>query len=195
MKRVGVIFAQGFEEVEALTVVDMLRRLNVNCDMVGFDEEVTGSHGITVKMDKLISAEFKDYDAIVLPGGLPGANHLKESDRVLELVREMNGAGKIVAAICAAPIVLDAAGILKGKKCTSYPGFAEKFEGADFVDEIVVKDGNIITSRGPATAFAFAFAIAEALGVDTMVLREGTLYNRLMTTWCRPDNFGLTGEW
>lgn len=195
MKRVAVILAQGFEEVEALTVVDMLRRLNVGCDMVGFDEEVRGSHGIVVKADKLISADFEGYDAIVLPGGLPGAIHLKESERVLELVRRMNADEKIVAAICAAPIVLDAAGILKGKRCTSYPGFAEKFEGVIFTDEIVARDGNIITSRGPATAFAFSFAIAEALGIDTKTLREGTLYHKLMTTWCQSDNFGLTGEW
>lgn len=195
MKRVAVLFANGFEEVEALTVVDMLRRLNIGCDMVGFDEEVEGSHGIRIKADKLISTDFSNYDAVVLPGGLPGSTNLRDSDLVLEIVRSMHEEGKIVAAICAAPMVLEAAGILKGKKCTSYPGVAENFEDVKFKSDMVVKDGNIITSRGVATALAFSFAIAEALGVDTRALKEGVLYDKLMTTWCHPEDIGLTSEW
>lgn len=179
MKKIAVILANGFEEVEALTVVDMLRRLNVTCDMVGFEKEVEGSHGIAVKADRLLSDPFEDYDAIVLPGGLPGATNLRDSDRVIELVKKMNAEGKLVAAICAAPMVLERAGVLEGKKCTSYPGVGEKFEGCEYVEDLVVKDGNILTSRGPATAFLFAFSIAEALGICVKDLREGTLYNKV----------------
>lgn len=180
MKKIAVILANGFEEVEALTVVDMLRRLQLTCDMIGFEKEVEGSHGIIVKADRLLSDTFEGYDAIVLPGGLPGATNLRDSEKVIELVKKMNEEGKLVAAICAAPMVLDRAGVLKGKKCTSYPGVGEKFEGCEYVEDFVVKDGNILTSRGPATAFAFAFSIAEELGVCTKALRDGTLYSRVV---------------
>ena len=181
MKRAAVLLAEGFEEVEALTVVDMLRRLDITCDMAGVSEkEVTGSHGIKLTCDRLIGEDIAEYDAVILPGGLPGAANLRDNEEVTGLVKKMYEAGKTVAAICAAPIVLERAGVIEGKAFTAYPGFGERIEGGIFKEDIVVKDGNLITSRGPATAFEFVFAIAEALGADTKVQRDATLYDRFM---------------
>ena len=170
----------GFEEVEGLTVVDMLRRLGIECDIVGKSDDITGSHGIVIKADKLLEEiTVKDYDAVVLPGGLPGATNLRDDEKVISLVKEMNKAGKIVAAICAAPIVLERAGVLEGRGFTAYPGVGEKIEGGNFKEELVVMDGNIITSRGPATSMEFAFSIAEALGVNADSQRKATLWDKV----------------
>ena len=178
--RTAVLFMNGFEEVEGLTVVDMLRRLEIECDIVGKSADITGSHGIVIKADKLLEEiTVKDYDAVVLPGGLPGATNLRDDEKVISLVKEMNKAGKIVAAICAAPIVLERAGVLEGRGFTAYPGVGEKIEGGNFKEELVVMDGNIITSRGPATSMEFAFAIAEALGVNADSQIKATLWDRV----------------
>lgn len=124
MKKVAVMLADGFEEIEALTVVDIIRRANITCDMFSVSSmEVKGAHDIVVKVDKLISEEVKEYDVIVLPGGMPGATNLRDNEEVIGLVKWFNDNKKIVAAICAAPIVLGKAGIIEGKKVTSYPGF------------------------------------------------------------------------
>ena len=123
MKKVAVMLADGFEEIEALTVVDIIRRANITCDMFSVSSmEVKGAHDIVVKVDKLISEEVKEYDVIVLPGGMPGATNLRDNEEVIGLVKWFNDNKKIVAAICAAPIVLGKAGIIEGKKVTSYPG-------------------------------------------------------------------------
>ena len=178
--RAAVIFMNGFEEVEGLTVVDMLRRLDITCDIVGKASEVTGAHSITIKADRLLEEiKSEDYSAIILPGGLPGATNLRDDSKVISLVNEMNKAGKIVAAICAAPIVLERAGVLEGRGFTAYPGVGENIKGGKFKEELVVKDGNIITSRGPATSMEFAFIIAEALGVNADGQIKGTLWDKV----------------
>ena len=167
MKKILVFIADGFEEIEALSVVDVLRRAELKCDLCSIKEEyVRGTH-ITVKSDCIIDNINQDeYDAIVLPGGLPGADNLLDK-RVKDMAIKFNNEGKIVAAICAAPQTLEAFGILDDRKCTSYPGFIKGRDKVNYLeDQIVVTDKNIITSRGPATALEFAFRILEDLGYN-----------------------------
>ncbi|AKA70349.1 DJ-1 family glyoxalase III [Clostridium scatologenes] len=182
MKKAIVLLAKGFEEVEALTVVDVLRRGGVHCITCSIDgeEEVLGSHSIHVKANNLLEkVDVNKYDAVVIPGGMPGASNLRDSEKVIELVKKFNKENKIVAAICAGPIVLGRAGVLDGKKGTSYPGFEEQLGEVVYSEDMVVQDGNIITSRGPATAIYFAFKILESLeGIKIAEnLREAMLLN------------------
>lgn len=167
MKRVLIMLADGFEEVESLTVVDYLRRIDIVCDTVSItnDRIVKGAHQIVVKTDKILEEinNSSVYDALVLPGGMPGATNLRDDDKVINLVREFNEKGKLVGAICAAPIVLQKAGIIDGKRVTSYPGFENELRGANYSEELVVRDGNIITARGPAVAVYFAIEIVKYL--------------------------------
>ncbi|MCK5843642.1 MAG: DJ-1/PfpI family protein, partial [Victivallales bacterium] len=121
-KTVAVLLADGFEEIEAITPIDILRRLEFNVIIAGLSDDVSGAHGIKIDVDKsLDDLSAKNLDAVLLPGGLPGSTHLRDDERVIRLVREMAEAGKIVSAICAAPIVLAKAGLMKGKTCTGYP--------------------------------------------------------------------------
>jgi 4-methyl-5(b-hydroxyethyl)-thiazole monophosphate biosynthesis len=167
MKKVAVLFAEGFEEIEALTVVDIMRRANVTCHMIGIDKiNVLGTHSIQVKCDKTLDNDIKDYDLIVLPGGMPGAKNLQENKKVIEAVKYFNESGKLVSAICAAPIVLGTANIIENRNITSYPGFEDELKGCNYKEDRVVVDGNIITSRGPATAMEFAYKLLEILGND-----------------------------
>lgn len=184
MKQVAVLLAPGFEEGEALLTVDILRRAGITCHTLGIDGNptVTGSHGITVVADKILDDTITGYDMIVLPGGMPGAENLKNSERVIAAVRAFDrDPAKHVAAICAAPMVLKAAGITAGRRLTSYP--AEKyialFDDSSYCDDLVVIDGRMITSRGPATTFAFAFALVDALGGDSAPIRQAMLYDRI----------------
>ena len=168
MKKVLVFLADGFEEIEALSVVDVLRRASLKCDLCSIkDEFVRGTHNIIIQSDCIIDNINQDeYDAIVLPGGLPGADNLLDK-RVKDMAIKFNNEGKIVAAICAAPQTLEAFGILDDRKCTSYPGFIKGRDKVNYLeDQIVVTDKNIITSRGPATALEFAFRILEDLGYN-----------------------------
>ena len=188
-KKIAVLLSQGFEETEALATVDVLRRAGFACDMVSIDAgntgdaalQVTGSHGITVVADKVFE-EMDAYDMVVLPGGLPGAEHLRDDARVIALLRRFDAQGRFIAAICAAPMALKEADIVGSRAVTSYPGarFDALFAGCDYRQELVVRDGNMITSRGPATTLAFAYTLVEALGGDADAMREGMLYNRLM---------------
>ncbi len=177
--KAAILLADGFEEIEALGVVDILRRANIDIDTVSVQEgfDVTSSREICVKADKLF-VNMDQYDMIILPGGA-GAWKLREDPRVIELVQKYDRANKMIAAICAAPMVLGKAGVVKGKKVTSYPG--EEIESylkeATYVNERVVTDGNITTSRGPFTAFDFGYALVERLGKDPADLKEGMLYN------------------
>jgi len=167
MKKAVIILTNGFEEIEALSVVDILRRCEITVDVAGTEENlVEGAHGVKVVPDKhLNDVNIDDYDALILPGGAPGYINLRKNEKVLDLVREAYEKKKLVAAICAAPVVLADAGILKGKKATIYPGMEKEIEkgGGEFIDDLVVHDGNIVTSRGPSTALLFGWKLAEIL--------------------------------
>lgn len=168
MKKAVILLADGFEEIEALTVVDVLRRAGIECCMCSMDKiMVSGSHKIEVKADMLFeNADFSQYDILILPGGMPGAANLRDNLRVVELVRVFHDEKKIIAAICAAPIVLERAGIIKGCCITSHPTVESQLCGCTYRDEIVAEDNNIITSRGPATSIYFALRIVEKLGLS-----------------------------
>lgn len=154
--------AEGFEEIEALTVVDVCRRGGLAVDVVSVtgSPEVTGSHGIAVKADKVFEqAEFDGYDALVLPGGMPGTKNLEAHEGLMGWVDAFYEQGKCVAAICAAPSVLGHRGILKGRRACCYPGFEDHLEGASVTTESVEVSGHVITSRGMGTAIEFGLAI------------------------------------
>ncbi len=164
MCRTAIFMADGCEEIEGLTVVDTLRRAGLTIDMVSItgSASVTGSHGITFQADLTFEqADLDGYDAVVLPGGMPGTLNLGAHDGVQSAICSFAESGKLVAAICAAPSVLGAAGILNGKRATCHPGFEEKLSGAEYLEETVVTDQNVITSRGMGTAIDFALAIVE----------------------------------
>ena len=166
MSKVCVFFGTGYEEIEALTVVDLLRREAVDTDMVSIMEEktVTGSHGISVIMDRVISeVDFEKIDMIVLPGGMPGTKNLEACETLMKQVDAFIVGGKAVCAICAAPSILGHRGHLNGKKAIAYPGFEEQLSGAEVIYEPVVIDGNIITGRGMGCAVEFGLAIVEYL--------------------------------
>ena len=180
--KVIVFLADGFEEVEALTVVDYLRRVNIEIDMVSItdDKQVKGAHEIKVLADKVIKdIDASIYDGVVIPGGMPGASNLRDDDRVIDIVKSMNKEEKMIAAICAGPIVLDRAGIIKGKGVTSYPGFEDQLNDVLYKEVAVVRDRNIITSRGPAFAVDFALEIVKYLLCEKRVeaLKKDILYN------------------
>jgi 4-methyl-5(b-hydroxyethyl)-thiazole monophosphate biosynthesis len=194
MSQIITVLAPGFEETEAITFIDLLRRAGITVTVLGLESRevtglkaskpkglqkingincareandfayVTGSHNITVVADKLF-ADFRDpFDGIVLPGGMPGTKNLANSIRLLELIRETHERGGLCAAICAAPIVLAKAGILTGRKATCYPGFEKELTGARFVEDVpVVRDRNVITSRGVGTAIPFALELISYL--------------------------------
>jgi 4-methyl-5(b-hydroxyethyl)-thiazole monophosphate biosynthesis len=158
---VVVLLAPGFEEIEAVTIVDVLRRAGVSTLLAGIVEPpVTGKHGVQVTPDISID-DVTDYDALVLPGGNPGYINLERDPRVLKLIRAAHNAGKYIGAICAAPHVLVVAGIMEGATATCYPGI--EIPGAKRVEERVVRYGKIITSQGPATAVDFSIDLVEAL--------------------------------
>ncbi len=178
---VYVFLAEGFEEIEALTVVDILRRADIDVQMVSVNEgkEVTGAHGITVKADILKeNATFDGLDMVVLPGGIPGTPNLKNDAVVNKFVITCAKEGKYVCAICAAPSILGEWGLLKGKKATCYPGFEDKLIGAEVSGDAVCVADNIITSKGAGTAADFAFEIVKALKSEGLAdkLRAGMIY-------------------
>lgn len=161
-----VHLANGFEEIEALTIVDLLRRADLQVQTVSItgDKKVMGTHGIPVEADILYQeADYEQCEMIVLPGGLPGADYLGEHEGLTKHIRCFAENDKYLAAICAAPMVFGAQGILEGKKATIYPGMEDRLIGAEPQNEKVVVDGKIITSRGPATAMPFAIKLVELL--------------------------------
>ena len=181
MKKIAVLLANGYEEGEALFVVDILRRAGFVCDIVSITEQlqVTGSHNITAFADKVLDDSIKEYNMLVLPGGMPGSTNLRDDSKVIEMVQYFNQTKKYIAAICAAPIVLQQAGIVKGKKITSYPSQKEVFVDSEYVEDTVVIDEHIITSRGPATVLPFAYTLVDILGGNSEVLKQGMLYTML----------------
>ncbi|OGS92132.1 MAG: 4-methyl-5(B-hydroxyethyl)-thiazole monophosphate biosynthesis protein [Gallionellales bacterium GWA2_60_18] len=165
MKNALILFADGSEELEAVTVINILRRGGVTVTVAGLHAgPLRGSRGTVLLPDTTLDeALAHDYDMVVLPGGQPGTGHLKSDARVLDLVHRMNEAGKQVAAICAAPSVLAVVGLLDGKRATCYPGSLDGFRNVQVETRAVVEDGNIITSRGPGTAMDFALTLLERL--------------------------------
>ena len=162
MSKVGVFFGTGYEEIEGLTTVDLLRRVGVETETVSVMEErtVTGSHGIPVVMDKMIEeVNFEELDMIVLPGGTPGTRKLEACELLMEQVDKFVAEGKAVCAICAAPSILGHRGHLQGKKAIAFPGFEDQLTGAELVYEPAVRDGNIITGRGMGGSIDFALKI------------------------------------
>ncbi len=167
MANVLVPLAPGFEEIEAVTVIDLLRRAGITVVVAGLtDGPIRGSHGIALDPDcDLDEARDGEYDMVVLAGGMPGADNLRDDPRVIALVRAMAAEGKFTAAICAAPQVLAAAGLLVNRRATSYPGFLDptSVPGLEFTGAPVEQDDKVITSRGPGTAMDFALALVENL--------------------------------
>jgi 4-methyl-5(b-hydroxyethyl)-thiazole monophosphate biosynthesis len=165
--RVLVPLAEGFEEIEAVTVVDLLRRAGIEVRTASLaGTRVTGSHGIAIESDISIDvAVAADYDMIVLPGGMPGAENLKRDARIIALLQCFASDGRYTAAICAAPGVLAHAGLLAGRRATSFPGFLapDSAPGISLSDASVVVDGKVVTSRGPGTATEFSLALIELL--------------------------------
>ncbi|MDL2291818.1 DJ-1/PfpI family protein [Bacteroides sp. OttesenSCG-928-F21] len=174
MSTVYMFFANGFEEIEALATMDVLRRASLNAKMVSVTNEkvVTGAHDIPVTCDSLFEeCDYSDAEALILPGGMPGAATLRDHDGLLKLITGFSKTNKPIAAICAAPMVLGKLGLLKGKKATCYPGFESFLEGAECTGESVVKDGNIITAIGPGGTMDFALTIVETL-IDNEKVQE-----------------------
>ena len=170
MKTIYVFLAEGFEEVEALTPVDVLRRAGLPVKTVSVTGVLTvnGAHGVPVIAD-MVFEEVKEADTemIVLPGGLPGATNLDAHKGLSDLIMAFAEAGKPLSAICAALLVYGKRGLLKGKKATCYPGFDKYLDGADYTAALVQNDGNFITGKGPGAAMDFSFAIAEKyVGAD-----------------------------
>jgi 4-methyl-5(b-hydroxyethyl)-thiazole monophosphate biosynthesis len=168
---VYLFLADGFEEVEALTIVDVLRRAGVALKTVSVmkDLTVTGAHGVAIVADELFEdADCVQCEMIILPGGGPGTQRLLAHEGLKRLLTDFAAAGKRIAAICAAPMVLAKHGLLKGRKATIYDGMEDELANAEYVKEAVVTDGQFITSRGPGTAMSFAFALAKILAGDAV---------------------------
>ena len=166
MKKVFIFLAEGFEETEAVATIDIMLRGDLDVTSVSITGNllVTGAHGIAVAADTLFeNVDISSGDMLVLPGGMPGASNLNAHAGVKDALEQYAANGKKIAAICAAPLVLGGLGLLQGKKATAYPGFESTLTGATYISSPVVKDGNIITGRGPGFALQFGLTIVEEL--------------------------------
>lgn len=163
--RAIVPLADGFEEIEGITIIDLLRRAKIDVTVAGLHGmTATGSHGIAVRCDALLDdCDFGAADAFVLPGGMPGTRELRESATVRAGVARMAAHGKLLAAVCAAPTVFEACGVLSGKRATSHPDHAREMTSCYYHEEAVVEDGDVITSRGAGTTIEFALAVIRRL--------------------------------
>jgi 4-methyl-5(b-hydroxyethyl)-thiazole monophosphate biosynthesis len=176
-----IILAQGHEEVETITCIDLLRRAGITVTVAGLGSKtITGSHGITIIADCTFDESAAGFDSLILPGGMPGTTNLFESKKVLTVVKSSFERGLLCAAICAAPQVLDKAGILSGRKYTCFPGVERKISQGTFTDQPVVCDRNIITGKGVGTAIPFALAIVEYLLTpgDAATLADTIIYGK-----------------
>ncbi|KRK32535.1 DJ-1 family glyoxalase III [Loigolactobacillus bifermentans] len=185
-KTAAVLFANGCEEVEALSPIDVLRRLGAQADMVALDKRnVVSAHNVHLVCDKVLDDSLLDYDIVIFPGGGTGAKNLRESDRLMALMQQRAQQGKWNAAMCAAPTAFSRYGLLDGHDYTVFPGMSDQIQAespsAKYQDGLVVVDqaAHLITSRGPATALAYSYAIAEAIGYDTADVKEAMQYNYL----------------
>lgn len=187
MKKAIVFLADGFEDVEALIPVDVLRRGGVEVITVSVMEEnllVTSAHDVQIFADaQADEVSFSDADLLLLPGGMPGAQNLYDNDIVRQAVNEQFQAGKLLAAICAAPaVVLGQMGLLAGRKATCYPGFEKLLQGAEYTADLCTQDGNIITAEGPAAAFPFAYRLLALLTNEATAqqIADGMRFTHLM---------------
>lgn len=171
MKKIYLFLANGFEEIEAITIIDVLRRANilaVACSITS-EKEVIGAHGITVVADLLFNeSDFEDADMLVLPGGMPGTSNLNDFVPLIELLKKHAAKKKALAAICAAPLVFGGLGILRGKKATCYAGYEDLLTGAILSDQPVEQSGNIITANGPGAAISFGLKIVSFFQGDAI---------------------------
>ena len=185
MAKVYEFLATGFEDIEALIPLDIMRRAGVDFKTVSItgDLYVESAHGVSIKADMLIEdADLSDADLIMLPGGLPGATNLNAHNGVKKAIIEQNARGKMIGAICAAPMVLGGIGLLQGRHATCYPGFEKYLEGAEYTHELCTVDGNITTGEGPAAALPYAYTLLAAL-TDRQTadqVAEGMMYKHLM---------------
>ncbi len=170
MVDVCVLLADGFEEIEAVTIIDVLRRAEIEVSLLGTrSRDVNGAHGIEIRADATLEeVGERDWAAVILPGGIPGATNLRDDARVKALLQRQDAEGGMLAAICAAPIALSAAGVLEGKEVTSYPGFAEQIRCGAYREDHVVIDRNVTTSRGPGTALEFSLHLVSQLVGEEM---------------------------
>lgn len=170
MAKVLLPLAPGFEDLEAITISDLLRRAGIEVVTAGLsDGLIQGSRGTRVQPDVVLDAVLQDdFDMLVLPGGMPGAENLKNDARIVALLQRLAGAGKYTAAICAAPMALAAAGLLEHRRATSYPGFLENLPNTIALADAVVVDGQVVTSRGPGTAMDFALTLIDLLAGRAM---------------------------
>lgn len=182
-KRVLVPLAEGFEEIEAVTIIDVLRRAGAEVTTVGLEKRnVTGSHRISIIADSVIEDEMtKSWDMIALPGGLPGASNLSENEFILKAIQQTVDKGNILAAVCAAPFVLEKAGVISGKKVTSHPSSAYQIVSADYQRTRVITDRNIITGQACGSAMEFAFELVAALfgSEKCEEINKSILFNRI----------------
>lgn len=166
MKKVAIHFATGFEEIEGLAVVDVLRRAGVDVNMVSMTDRrmVSGAHDITILADTVFEeVDYEDVNMIILPGGMPGATHLDAHEGLKSMIKKFDEEGKQISAICAAPLVLGNLGLLEGKNVVCYPGFEKYLKGASIQNEKVVEDGRIVTAKGPGAAIEFGLKLVEKL--------------------------------
>jgi 4-methyl-5(b-hydroxyethyl)-thiazole monophosphate biosynthesis len=182
MQKALIFLASGFEEIEAVTVIDLLRRANIEVNVCGLlRDQVKGSHNITILVDSYYQDVNPDeYDVVILPGGQPGTKNLIENETILKWIKQRNSQKKLVAAICAAPTVFQVAGILESKKVTVYPNEKNQFPKNNYVECDVIQDENMITSRSAGVAIEFSLKLIEALkGAETAKeIADKILYRR-----------------
>lgn len=185
MAKAYTFLATGFEDIEALIPLDVLRRGGVELKTVSItgSKEVESAHGVTYKADLLFDeADLSDADLLMLPGGMPGATNLNEHKGLKDALLAQNEKGRKIAAICAAPLVLGGLGLLKGRRATCYPGFESYLTGAEYTADLCTVDGNITTGEGPAAAFPYAFTLLAALKDEATAhaIADGMRYTHLM---------------
>ncbi|MBQ7470965.1 MAG: DJ-1/PfpI family protein [Prevotella sp.] len=186
MAKAYVFFADGFEDIEALAPVDILRRGGVAVTTVSINNgrEVESAHGVTIMADTTFdeAGDFSDADILMLPGGMPGAANLDMHEGVKDALLRQSEQGKLIGAICAAPFILGHLGVLNGIKATCYPGFEGHLDGAEYTADIVTVDGQFITGRGPGAAMPYGYAILRKMGFGEAAdaLQEGMIYNQLL---------------
>ena len=156
MKKAAIIIASGFEEGEALTIADIIKRAHLQCDLVGYEQEVKGGHEIIVRCDHILNETLLDYDMVILPGGYGGAEAMKNNPTLISYLQKAN--------------------LLVDKKFTAYQGYDQKIKQGTYLNDKVVIDSNIVTSRGPATAYGFAYKLVELLGGDDLAVKKRMVY-------------------